>query len=202
MGSCFISSGLRCALLLFLVGSSWPVAAEGSGEFVLRWRERTYLWQYNPAHEPSWLKLGEALQMAQAAADSWARCGVDLRYAGLTDKPPGVMDSINVIGWQTDGKAYSAWTSWRARRNGQAIEADITLYANIFNDYRQHGIDARLELRKSIRHELGHVLGLRHSNRLGDVMTVKIRTQPEWRLPSENDLAACQVNYPPIESPF
>ena len=63
----------------------------------------------------------------------WTACGVTFSYAGLSDKTPGKMDGENVIGWKEDGKNYSAWTSWRARRNGHALEADITLYANIFN---------------------------------------------------------------------
>lgn len=195
-------SQFRACLLFCLPLLSCPAVAESHGDFVLRWPDRIYRWHYNPAQEPAWLQPGEGLRMAQAAANSWAACGVDLRYTGLTDKVPGTMDGSNVIGWRTDGKAYSAWTSWRARRDGQAIEADITLFANIFDNYRQRGIDAHLELRKSILHEMGHVLGLGHSNRLGDVMIVKIRTQPEWQLPSEFDLAACRENYPPITAPF
>ena len=71
----------------------------------------------------------------------------------------------------------------------------MTLYANIFNAYRINGIDVRLELRKSIAHELGHVLGLAHSDQLGDAMIVKVRTRPEWRLPSENDIGRCRALY-------
>ena len=100
-----------------------------------------------------------------------------------------------MIGWKGDGRGYSAWTNWQARRSGQALEADVTLYANIFTTYREKGIDARLELRKSIVHELGHVLGLTHSDHPGDAMIVKIRTRPEWRLPSDNDISRCRALY-------
>jgi predicted Zn-dependent protease len=108
----------------------------------------------------------------------------------------GAMDSENVIGWKTDGRAYSGWTSWRAHRDGRAVEADVALYANILDDYRRRGIDAKLELRKTVVHELGHVLGLGHSDQLGDAMIVKVRTRPEWKLPSANDLLRCRALYP------
>ncbi len=118
-----------------------------------------------------------------------------LRYSGLSDKAPGTMDGENVIGWKVNGQNYSAWTSWRAGRSGQALEADVTLYTNIFNSYRVRGIDTQLELRKSIIHELGHVLGLTHSDQMGDAMMVKVRTRPEWRLPSDNDISRCRALY-------
>jgi hypothetical protein len=186
------------AVLLALVTAiqASPAAAEGTGDFQLRWIGRVYSWRYNAEHRPAWLSDEEALSLIRAAADGWSPCGVTLRYEGLTDKVPGVMDGENVIGWKADGRAYSAWTSWRMHRDGRAIEADVTLYANIFDDYRRRGIDTRLELRKTVVHELGHVLGLGHSARPGDAMIVKVRTRPEWKLPSANDLARCRALYP------
>lgn len=184
----------RAVVVLFL-GLGALLANAESGKVMPHWVYSTYVWRYNPANEPVWLNEGEALAMIREAAVKWAACGVTLRYAGLSDKSPGSMDGKNVIGWKNDGQHYSAWAAWRTRRSGQALEADVTLYANIFNGYRDKGMDARLELRKSIIHELGHVLGLTHSDQRGDAMMVKVRTQPGWVLPSDNDISRCRTLY-------
>jgi hypothetical protein len=184
-------------LLIFLAGlSSAQTAIAGEGNFTLYWPDRTYLWHYNPANKPEWLGEEEALKLVQDAVAGWEDCGVNLTYSGLTDTPPRSIDGKNVIGWKLDGKKYSAWTSWSAHRDGRAIEADVTLYTNIFNQYLGTGVDARLELNKSIIHEIGHVLGLTHSDRPEDVMSVRIRTRPEWQLPSDNDISRCRTRYP------
>ena len=184
-----------CICFGFLSIYAIPAVGEGAGEVVLHWSDRLFVWRYNSTNEPSWLRDGEALAIIREATDGWSACGVDMRYAGFSDKLPGIMDGENVIGWKNDGRAYSAWTSWQAKRSGQAIEADVILYSNIYADYQQKGIDARFELRKSIIHELGHVLGLSHSTQLGDAMIVKIRTSPEWKLPSDNDIKRCRELY-------
>ena len=186
----------RIGLLLILVLHSLAVPAETSADAPLRWSERTIGWYYNPQNKPDWLGDEEALEVIRRAAAGWAGCGITFSYRGETDRLPGFMDDANVVGWSRDGKHYSAWTFWRARRNGVALEADITLYANIFDSYRQRGIDARLELYKSLVHEFGHVLGLGHSAVPGDAMSVGTRTRPDRILPSKNDLARCRERYP------
>lgn|GEM_PF-4625436 len=177
--------------VLFCLWATMAVAADNS-DIVLRWGERGYVWYYNLSHQPDWLSQEEALDMVRQAAEAWQPCGVTLTYAGISVRRPGEKDGVNVVGWSEDGRAHSAWTSWRAHRDGRAVEADITLYANIFSEYRRRGLDAKLELRKSIIHEFGHVLGLRHSDKLGDAMIVRIRTRPEWQLPSDNDIKVCR----------
>jgi len=187
---------IRIALLLVLLLHSLSVAAEISGDGPLRWKQRIIGWHYNPQDKPEWLGDEEALELIRRAAAAWADCGIGFSYLGETGRLAGTFDGANVVGWSREGKRYSAWTSWRARRNGDALEADVSLYTNIFDNYRQRGIDARLELYKSVAHEFGHVLGLGHSAMPSDAMSVGARTRPEWTLPSKNDLARCRERYP------
>ena len=183
-----------------LFAANLPALAGQDTAPPLRWRAGVYLWHYNPQHQPPWLETAQMLELLQQAALAWRPCGIELRYGGITGQPPGTKDASNVIGWKTDGRNFSAWTHWWARRSGEALEADITLYANIFERYRRlgpaRGIDAMTELRKSVIHEFGHVLGLGHSDRPGDAMRVRVRTLPDDRLPSDNDLTLCRALYP------
>jgi hypothetical protein len=82
-----------------------------------------------------------------------------------------------------------------AARRGAALEADITLYANVFDTYRQRGIDPQLELYKSLVHEFSHVLRFGHSATPSDAMSVGARTRAEWVPPSANDLERCRERY-------
>lgn len=189
----------RAAFLLALLLHSLGAAAEMSGDSPLLWGQRSIGWYYNAQDKPDWIDDDEVLDLIRRAAIGWAACGMELRYLGETQRLPGSMDGVNVVGWRRDGRNYSAWTSWRARHNGPALEADITLYANIFDHYRQRGIDARLELYKNLVHEFGHLFGLGHSATPGDAMSVGVRTRPEWVLPSENDLERCRKRYPAFE---
>jgi hypothetical protein len=183
-----------CALALLLFGGCNAFA--GDMQISLRWPGKTYVWHYNPQHKPDWLSEEEALSVVRKAAAGWEACGVSLPYAGLTAKSPSTIDGENVVGWREDGKNFSAWTTWAAHRDGRAIEADVSLYTNVFDLYRRQGIDARLELHKSLVHEFGHIVGLSHSDRPEDAMSVKVKTRPEWKQPSDNDIARCRALYP------
>lgn len=183
---------LGTCLLAFI---QLPTNAASDSDFFLHWPASGYRWHYNHSNAPSWLSAAEGLSMAKAAAASWSACSQTLIFTGLSTAQPGLLDGINVVGWKNDGSKHSAWTNWRARKNGEAIEADITLYSNIFERYQLKGIDVRLELKKTIIHEFGHILGLAHSDRPSDVMSIGSRTRAEWQLPSNEDITLCRSKH-------
>ena len=186
-----LAGTVLCLCALPLAADENATARDGS--YPLRWPQERYVWFYNPTGHPPMLDDAWTLAMIREVAARWQSCGVRLEYGGQTERVPGAIDGVNVVGWRNDGKQFSAWTTWAAHRDGLAVEADVTLYANIFEHYWRQGLDVQRELRKSVAHEFGHVLGLSHSPHPEDAMSVKLLSRADWPLPSSNDLARCRA---------
>lgn len=133
----------------------------------------------------------------QLAAEPWAACGVQLRYGGETDRPPGNMDGKNVVGWSLDMPRELRGLTLGQAKDGRLLERDVLIRPDR-KEFERH---PRL-LQKVITHEFGHAIGLTHSSRCNDVMTLAAdcpKADPDT-LPLEltaHDLARCQALYPP-----
>lgn len=159
------------------------------------WSNRAFIWYYNPHDSPAWMTVDEAQALVQGAALKWASCGITMTYAGETDRMPGEMDGVNVMGWSTSIPA-----NLRGLTVGQAhasilLERDVLIRA----DRREFRLFPRL-LEKVVVHEFGHAIGLTHSSRCNDVMTLaadcpKVDPAILPVVPTENDLARCSRLY-------
>ena len=128
-------------------------------------------WYYNPLNQPANLTIAGVLNAMNVAAARWSgMCNIRFNYMGLASNLPNVdgpassVDQVNVFGWdvlRNENAAYSAVTkSWWVGTS--LIDADIVM--NISQSWTLP------QLEGIMTHEIGHALGLSHSNISASVM--------------------------------
>lgn len=189
---------LRLAGLLI----AWQALALGPGAWAATetpspgaWPEKAYRWYYNPAHTPAWLSAEEARALVQRAAHAWEACGVQMIHLGETTLVPGKMDGSNVVGWSLAMPRELRGITLGQAKRGKLLERDIAFRPDR-GEFRR---SPRL-LQKVITHEFGHAIGLTHSARCDDVMTLAAdcpRADPDTLplMPTSHDLARCHKLY-------
>lgn len=193
----------RTTVLAFLLGLSLGTAlaqtppAERPSPGI--WPEREYRWYYNPRNPPPWLGADAARALVLEAAERWEACGVRMTFLGDTDRPPGQMDRHNVVGWSVEMPAPLRAVTLGQAREGRLLERDIAIRPD-----RKEFELAPVLLKKVVTHEFGHAIGLTHSSRCDDVMTLAAdcpKAAPETLPldPTAGDLARCRAIYPPME---
>jgi Matrixin/Repeat of unknown function (DUF5648) len=167
------------------------------------WANKTVRWRYNDANRPAAVSASSAamLTSVRAAMDKWsAVCAVTFVYDGETTNGASLAnnatrDAINTISWGTLASGVAGLT-YVGTSNGSASpptleEADMVI--NVAQGLT--GLEALL------LHEVGHMLGLKHSNIENAVMSGP-NTAPD---PSTNyspltalaadDIAGCRSLY-------
>lgn len=154
-------------------------------------------WYYNPQNQPTNLSTTEVVAAIQRAATRWSgMCRVTFNYLGLTstlpnlDGPASTVDQVNVFGWgllEGDNAPYSAVTkSWWI--GSSYIDADIVMNTAQFWTLA--------ELEGIMTHEIGHALGLSHSDVPASVMYASPYHSTSYMITLRGDDAnGCAVLY-------
>lgn len=163
-----------------------------------KWTPAVIRWRYNDTgRNPAIAGAGsaaEAVASIQAAMATWSSvCNITFVYEGTTSATPGVLfDGVSTIGWYSDAPPTTGITSVAGSGFGPPYpitEADIELNS-AWNP----------SLAKTLLHEVGHMLGLDHS----DVSNVMMSGPPLTPYSAvgalqADDVAGCVALYgPPV----
>lgn len=141
------------------------------GTSLQRWSGGQVNWYYNPANQPANLSGAAVLNAIQVAAARWAgMCNITFNYLGTTAALPdlygdaSMVDQVNVFGWGPllgSDAAYSAVTkSWWI--SASLVDTDVVM--NTAQSWTITDVEAIMT------HEIGHVIGLSHSDQYASVM--------------------------------
>jgi hypothetical protein len=92
-----------------------------------------------------------------------------------------------------------AVTDWQIDRSGVIVDARITLYRANETGPIPWSLTPRpgcFDLRSTVAHEIGHLLGLRHSSTIGDLMEGSAARKGVRRAMTESDRARLRGSYP------
>ena len=161
----------------------------------LLWESKTFRWVYSDYNEPDWL-ASQGVNLFKEAANAWESCGLKIEFGGVTHTPVTRRNLVNELGWAKMPLQIRGLT-FRIPFPGAQRIAEADLVMNIQNADIQNNPDL---LKKVIRHEFGHALGLFHSEFCSDIMSSAAEcgrriADPPPLEPTENDLKQCRMRY-------
>lgn len=164
-----------------------------------KWLSNKLYWSYNPANQPADLSTDTVVDAIKLAASRWSgMCNISFVYLGTTTSRPyggndgTVVDARNVIGWDalTNDLSDAAAVTYSWTRKDTMMDADIAINTNMERPWTAQRLDGVLT------HELGHAIGISHSNIVESVMSADPYNSFDYmRVLRGDDAKACATLY-------
>jgi hypothetical protein len=156
------------SLLLFISSFSfvqaWEIKTSNNGK-PLHWQQGTIPFYYNP--ENSGLSSQEISDAFDKSALEWSYQYIELQNKGETNRKfVDYQDEEYVIffedDWKESPEILAISYTW-SNSNGEIVHFDIEINSEHFS-WATNGNEDRHDLQNTLTHELGHVIGLDHSD--------------------------------------
>jgi len=127
-------------------------------------------WHYRDANRPASISKANAIARIQSSMNKWSSvCRITFSYQGETSTgfslPSSQFDGINIVGWDATGLSAPTTGVTSVAWNGSNTVIDVEIRFNAAYAVTVSSFDA------TATHEIGHALGLDHSDVSGQVMS-------------------------------
>ncbi len=156
-----------------------------------RWKDGVINWWYNPSHQ--YYDTYEAINHIKKAMQKWQNiCNIKFIYRGITYS--NIINGGLVVEWLPRAYLKDAAAVGVTYPSGKYIRAGIIgiNYDDFY--YQDYNL---LEFEGIITHEVGHIIGLAHSNVSSSIMYANPYHDPIYMLSlKQDDIEGAQALYP------
>jgi hypothetical protein len=174
------------------------------------WPESIIRWHYSTTRHPSHITVERAVALVQQQMAKWsAVCGIRFEYLGTTTTTTGDWNAdktlpvksagpLNVVGFAPDPQnpahprnsvgGFPVFDTVQYLTPGATRTGGLFLYST--------GNFPEVHFQSIVNHELGHLIGIDHSNVQESIMYATPYNSPEFQLTlRQDDISACKSLY-------